>query len=152
MTRKPAQAPKTPPGRTSTPTRRPKRSQAFPGAPRRANSRALAVKSIVPKPTRRRNLHSTGATSRTANVHTLSVRKPRERPRPEPDCICIGCGCTDNHACVGDLGDACYWVAVNRPRCIGVCSECAVRMLEALIFPNQSDAEINREIMAVARS
>lgn len=103
MTAKPPRRPKRPPGRTVTNPPGPRRSQAFSGAPKPGNRAASRP-------------------SRTANVHTLSVQRPR---------FCIGCGCTDNQACVSDLGEPCHWVAADNRR--GVCSECATRMCTALL-------------------
>jgi hypothetical protein len=77
---------------------------------------------------------------------------PRERPRPEPVARCIGCGCDDNNACLAFGEEPCHWIAVNRARGVGVCSQCAIRMFNAILFPEESDAEIHRSIMAAARS
>jgi len=33
---------------------------------------------------------------------------------------CIGCGCHDNRACP----NGCYWLKVDYPAAVGVCSEC----------------------------
>lgn len=38
--------------------------------------------------------------------------------------VCVGCGCDDLHACVSEMGDACYWLKVNYDTKQGVCSEC----------------------------
>ena len=81
-----------------------------------------------------------------------STRMPRERPRPEPVARCIGCGCDDNNACLAFGEEPCHWIAVNRARGVGVCSQCAIRMFNAILFPEESDAEIHRSIMAAARS
>jgi len=62
-------------------------------------------------------------------------KMPRERPRPEPVAQCIGCGCDDNNACLAFGCDPCHWVAVNRARGVGVCSECAIKMFNAILFP-----------------
>jgi hypothetical protein len=66
--------------------------------------------------------------------------------------VCISCGCTDIQACVNGLGDPCHWISVDGARRRGVCSECAIRMCDALLFPEPTDADIHREIMAAARS
>ena len=39
---------------------------------------------------------------------------------------CIFCGCTDSKACKG----GCYWVIVDRKRGIGVCSQCALKIMQ----------------------
>lgn len=39
---------------------------------------------------------------------------------------CIGCGCTDHAACLNrQTGEPCWWIRVDRPSGLGVCSECA---------------------------
>jgi len=38
---------------------------------------------------------------------------------------CIFCDCTDSHACKG----GCYWVIVDRKKGIGVCSQCALKVM-----------------------
>lgn len=94
-----------------------------------------------------------------ARVVTPSVRRAGKsrlvararKIRIERVTTCIGCGCTDIQACDNGLGDPCYWVSVNAKRQLGVCSECAIRMCDALLF-HESDADINREIMAAARA
>jgi len=89
----------------------------------------------------------------TANVSTRAARKkPRERPRPEPVARCIGCGCDDNNACLAFGEEPCSWISVNRARGAGICSECVIRMFNALLFPEESDVEIHRSIMAEVRS
>lgn len=38
---------------------------------------------------------------------------------------CIGCGCDDFHACFDKkAGQPCYWLLVDRPSALGVCSAC----------------------------
>lgn len=37
---------------------------------------------------------------------------------------CIGCGCDDLHACEGLVDEGCSWLAVDRRRRRGVCSQC----------------------------
>ncbi|RLM24741.1 hypothetical protein BIY29_08465 [Brenneria alni] len=39
---------------------------------------------------------------------------------------CVVCGCDDNHACVNEFHEVCYWLRVNRNTGLGVCSQCAV--------------------------
>lgn len=40
--------------------------------------------------------------------------------------ICIGCGCSDRYGCKG----GCHWLAVDRERHRGVCSQCAEHLPE----------------------
>ena len=39
---------------------------------------------------------------------------------------CIFCGCTDSKACPG----GCYWVVVDIRKGIGVCSQCALKVMQ----------------------
>lgn len=95
-----------------------------------------------------------------ARVVTPSIRRAGKkrliakggRVQVEALTVCIGCGCTDIQACDNGLGDPCYWISVNHAKHRGVCSECAIRFCNAILFPEPTDAEINREIMAAARS
>jgi hypothetical protein len=65
---------------------------------------------------------------------------------------CIGCGCTDEQGCLAVGGVRCYWISVNRTRGVGMCSECAIAMFNAILFAEPSDAEISRQIEWAARS
>lgn len=62
----------------------------------------------------------------------------RRRERPLMVVACIGCGCDDLHACDDAMGGACHWVAVNHDTRRGVCSECAHRMLQAMLMPPET--------------
>lgn len=45
----------------------------------------------------------------------------------DAEATCIGCGYTDSRACAGSiegLVTACFWLAVDRKACVGVCSRC----------------------------
>lgn len=94
------------------------------------------------------------ATPRRAGKSRLVAKGGKIRvQRRNPFVIrCVSCSCTDIQACDNGFGDPCHWISVNATRRLGVCSECAIRMCNALLFPEPSDAEINREIMAAARS
>ncbi|HEY3655457.1 MAG TPA: hypothetical protein VGL34_10840 [Steroidobacteraceae bacterium] len=48
---------------------------------------------------------------------------------------CIGCGCTDSHACEGAFGEGCHWISQNAKTRRGICSECAITMFNAILFP-----------------
>ena len=48
---------------------------------------------------------------------------------------CLFCDCTDSHACK----EGCYWVIVDRKKGIGVCSQCALKIMQ--------DPEKLKEIM-----
>lgn len=45
-----------------------------------------------------------------------------------PDARCVGCGCTDSRACRG----GCRWLAVDREKHTGVCSNCEPRLANYL--------------------
>jgi hypothetical protein len=62
----------------------------------------------------------------------LSVVRHR-KPHTIHVVVCIGCACDDLHACETAAGGACYWVAVDHKRHVGICSECAEPMMQALL-------------------
>jgi len=55
----------------------------------------------------------------TPAIHADDDREPQ--PGALACASCIGCGCTDAQACQG----GCWWLAVDRARGRGVCSNCA---------------------------
>lgn len=62
--------------------------------------------------------------------------KPRRKPPFEFVITCIGCGCDDNHACeTGFGGIGCHWVSQNQKTLRGICSECVIKMFNAILFP-----------------
>jgi hypothetical protein len=73
------------------------------------------------------------------------------RPSFKFVCVCIGCGCDDNNACLSIGEEPCHWVCVNRTTKRGICSECAITMFNAILFPEPTDIEIHRSIMEEVR-
>jgi hypothetical protein len=66
-------------------------------------------------------------------VSRAALAVVRHRKQPIHVVVCVGCGCDDLHACETAIGGACYWVAVNHKRFVGICSECAEPMMQALL-------------------
>ena len=98
----------------------------------------------------KRRLIAKGGKIRIQKMRT-SIRRTDKRTTTQV-ASCIGCGCDDNNACLAFGEEPCHWIAVNRARGVGVCSECAIKMFNAILFPEESDVEIHRSIMAAARS
>jgi hypothetical protein len=61
-------------------------------------------------------------------------RLQQKRRAPIPELACIGCGCTENHACEDGFGGGCYWISQNARTGRGLCSECAIKMANAILF------------------
>lgn len=81
------------------------------------------------------------AQSEHANLRRIPMRWPgtpapkdgatkkakKAAPAPAAELTCIACGCMEDNACEG----GCAWLAVDKKRNAGVCSECAADKAEA---------------------
>jgi|GEM_PF-3184418 len=55
---------------------------------------------------------------------SFNVIRQGAEPELPAGASCIGCNCHDFDACIGDNGQPCSWLAVDREQGAGVCSEC----------------------------